>query len=111
MTTSTLPQQDDTCRDLTLAVIIACAHTITMRQIIDLVRVQGKFGPAKIRAVVEDLIDDELVDFEQLAGILSRAYYHARRPPRMRATIIPAASVPLMGMAPRTWFAQLGGAA
>lgn len=108
MTTSTLPQQDDTCRDLTLAVIIASDHTITMRQIIELVRAGGKFGPAKIRAMVEDLIDDELVDFEQIGGILSRAYYHARRPPRMRATIIPAASVPLLGMAPRTWFSQLG---
>lgn len=108
MTKATLPQAVPPCEDVVLDVLNAATGPLTQREITDAVRAKVHVPVAEIRAAVQALQDDELVDSEKFRHLPKQVFFPMHRSP-FGARLVPAHEVPPLGLLqPTSWLSALG---
>ena len=103
----TLPQGHPYCREVVLNTILSSKNGLTVREAREQLPASRYLTQRMVRQVLDALVEDEVLDYEQPDGEV-KVYFAADRPPRGRVRIVPASALPPIKLRRSTWFSPLG---
>jgi hypothetical protein len=110
MDKQTLPHRAELCREHSVRAISHSRDGLTVREIQRALQGKCSLAQREIRAALDELVDDEILDYEEWeCG--GPKYFLLGRPPRPLRRFVAPGAAPSLVLAQRGWCSALGVAA